>query len=272
MTTAPTPVGAAFAEATVEADDFTIRYYEAGEGDPLVVLHGGGGPRFSLALDLLARSFRVIMIELPGFGDEPNERTQTLAELAGTVDRTTRALGLDTYHLLGTSFGGFVATHVALDHPERLTTLVLEAPATFRVDSVAPGPDMDPDELVRAFRRHPEREPLVQLPDPATMARTWPLVRRLVADTPEYDEELVRRLSECPVRTLVVFGTVDGITPSHNGRTFRRAMPNCGYTLIYDAAHDIQADRPEAFADLVGDFLTRAWSFLLPEQSTLINP
>lgn len=272
MTTEPPWPGTAFTQAAVEADGFVIRYYEAGEGDPLVVLHGAGGPRFSVALDLLAQRFRVLLLEMPGFGDVPNERTRSLAELAGTVDQATRALGLISYHLLGTSFGGFVATHVALDHPERLTSLVLEAPATFRVGGVVPGPDMDPDELIRAFRRHPERVPVAQVPAAAAMARVWPLVDRLVADTPDYDEQLVQRLSECPVRTLVVFGTDDGITPPENGRTFRRFMPNCGYTLVYDAAHDVQADRPEAFADLVGDFLTRAWSFLLPEESTLINP
>jgi hypothetical protein len=41
---------------------------------------------------------------------------------------------------------------------------------------------------------------------------------------------------------------------------------------VHDAAHDIQGDRPEAFADVAGDFLARGWQFLLPEQSTLINP
>jgi hypothetical protein len=41
---------------------------------------------------------------------------------------------------------------------------------------------------------------------------------------------------------------------------------------VHQAAHDIEGDRPEAFADVVGDFLDRGWMFLVPEQSTLINP
>lgn len=272
MTTAPTAPGAAFTEGAIKADGFTIRYFEAGDGDPLVVLHGAGGPVFSLALDILAGQYRVVLVEMPGFGDQPNDRHTSLAEMAATIDQATRALGLDSYHLLGTSLGGAVATHLALDRPERLISLVLEAPAIFRVGATPPGPDLSPDVLRRLFRRHPERVPVWEAPDPAVQARVWPLAQRLLAGTPEYDEEIVARLPECPVRTLVVWGDDDGVTPAHNGRVFRRHMPNCSYVLVHQAAHDIQADRPEAFADLVGDFLTRGWSFLLPEESTLINP
>src|SRR4051794_26447175 len=124
MTTAPAIPGANFTEDTVEADGFTIRYFESGEGATLVVLHGAGGPQFSPALDLLTRQYRVILIEMPGFGDQPNDRHQSLAELANTIDAATRQLGLESYHLLGTSLGGFVSTHIALDHPERLLSLV----------------------------------------------------------------------------------------------------------------------------------------------------
>jgi hypothetical protein len=41
---------------------------------------------------------------------------------------------------------------------------------------------------------------------------------------------------------------------------------------VHDAAHDIQGDRAEAFADVVGDFLRRGMAFLVPDQDTLINP
>jgi pimeloyl-ACP methyl ester carboxylesterase len=106
--------GAAFAEHSVTADGFTIRYWQAGAGEPLVVLHGAGGPRFTVALDLLAADRRVILVELPGWGAEPNDRTQTLAELAGTVAAAVAAMGIERYHLLGTSLGGAVATRLAL--------------------------------------------------------------------------------------------------------------------------------------------------------------
>src|SRR5207302_397293 len=78
--------GAAFREGFVEADGFRIRYAEAGEGAPLVHLHGAGGLRLSPAHDLLARQFRVIAFEMPGFGASPeNTSTETMAEYAMTM-------------------------------------------------------------------------------------------------------------------------------------------------------------------------------------------
>ena len=103
----------------VTADGFDIRYEEAGEGPALIVLHGAGGPRWSPALDLLANDHRVLLLELPGWGDAPNERSQSLADLAHTVVAAMDALGLERAHVMGTSLGGAVALHVALDHPEQ---------------------------------------------------------------------------------------------------------------------------------------------------------
>ena len=263
--------GADYTEGTVEVQGFTVRYFEAGEGEPLAVLHGAGGPQFSRALDLLARQRRVVLLEMPGFGDQANDVHQAPAELAEAVAEAFAAIGVDRYHLLGTSFGGGIALHVALAHPDRVVSLVLEAPAAFREGATSPAA-IPPEDMVRRFRVHPERVPAFTPPDPAVMARTWPLVERLLGSRPEFDQELADRLPEVAVRTLVLFGDRDGIIPAENGRTFRRLMPNCSYILVHDAAHDIQGDRPEAFAETAGDFLARGWQFLLPEQSTLINP
>ena len=107
-------------------------------------------------------------------------------------------------------------------------------------------------------------------PDPAFMARVWPTVERLMGDGS--DDGLAARLAEVPTRTLILFGRDDGIINPINGRTVRRAMRNSSLQYVYDAAHDIQSDRPEAFADVVGDFLDRGMKFLINDQDGLINP
>ena len=259
------------AQQTVQADGFTLRCEEAGDGAPLVALHGAGGPRWSKALDILAEDHRVILLEFPGWGPEANDRSQSLANLGRTVAAFIDALGLEQAHVLGTSLGGAVALHLALDHPEKLLSLVLESPAAFRVGSTRPD-QLAPEELVKAFRRHPEREPQMAPPDPEYMGRVWPIVERVLVATPEYDEALVERMQSCTVRTLVLFGDFDGVIPPENGRSYRRYMSNSSYQIVHDAAHDIQADRPEAFADVVGDFLRRGMAFLVPDKDTLINP
>ena len=244
-----------------------MRTWEAGSGDTVVVLHGAGGPRASVALDLLAESFRIVRVELPGWGDEPADHITSLADLASEV----ADLIDEPVHVLGTSLGGAVALHLALDHPDKLVSLVLESPAAFRVGAKPPN-TLPPDELIKAFRRHPEREPHMAPPDPEAMARYWPVVERVLVATPEHDDALVERMQSCAVRTLVVFGEFDGVIPVENGRTYRRHMSNASFQIVHDAAHDVQADRPEAFADLVGDFLRRGMAFLVPDRDTLINP
>ncbi|MGY4711523.1 alpha/beta fold hydrolase [Mycolicibacterium sp. CBM1] len=261
-----------FRSSTVEVDGFCVEYFEAGTGDPLVVLHGAGGPVLTPALHNLAAAHRVLVIQMPGFGAQLNDRHQTFAELAETVAQVVEALGYENYHLLGSSIGGAVALQIALAHPERLLSMVLEGPAAFRVGAFDPQSAPSVDDLQRRFRAQPDREPAWQPGDPAVMARTWPLVERLMSNAETEDADLTRRLPDCAVRTLVIFGDRDGIIPPENGRTYRRLMPNCSLILVHRAAHDIQSDRPEAFSELVGEFLQRGWHFLLPDASTLINP
>lgn len=263
--------GAGFSEGTVQIDGFAVRYFTAGEGEPIVVLHGAGGPQFSAPLDHFARNRRVVLLELPGFGQQVNDVHASQAELAEAAAQAVASIGLERYHVLGTSFGGAIALHLALAHPDRLISLVLESPAAFREGATSPA-DIPPAEMISRFRAHPERLPAFAPPDPESMARSWPLVERLLASRPDFDADLADRLPECMVRTLVVFGDRDGIIPPANGRTYRRLMPNCSLIFVHDAAHDIQADRAEAFTDLVADFLNRGWQFLLPEVSTVINP
>src|SRR5436853_4068386 len=147
----------AFREGHVDADGFRIRYLEAGDGVPLVHLHGAGGLRLTPAHELLARRFRVVAFEMPGFGNSPvNTRTESMPELASTMARAVDKLGLDTFNLMGTSFGGKTALWLALQATGRVLGLVLEAPAALRQQGAAP-PSGTPDEIARRLYAHPER-------------------------------------------------------------------------------------------------------------------
>lgn len=263
-------IGSAFVEHFVDADGFRVRYWEAGSGDPVVMFHGGGGPKFTIAQDILARKFRVLTFEMPGWGaSEANTRTQNLDELAETMAQAVAATGLGQYHLLGHSIGGATALVLTLAHPDRVRQLVLEAPATFRTGNVAHSDD--PAARARAFRVHPERPPVFTPPGPEQRAKTGPLMQRL-QDRPAYDEVVAARLEKLETLTLVLFGTEDGVVSPENGAIYKKLIPNATFILVYDAAHLIQQDRPEAFADVTIDFLERGLAFLIPEVSSLINP
>lgn len=150
-------MSSAFREGYVEADGFRIHYLEAGQGTPLVHLHGAGGLRLTPAHEILSRHCRVVAFEMPGFGQSPeNTRTRTMPELASTMAEAAGKLGLDAFTLLGTSFGGKTALWLALQAPERVLALVLEAPAAIRPEGAAP-PSGSPEEIARRLYAHPER-------------------------------------------------------------------------------------------------------------------
>jgi pimeloyl-ACP methyl ester carboxylesterase len=204
-----------------------------------------------------------------GFGvGAPNERSASYPELAATMAEAARAVGLESFHLWGTSFGGRLAVWLAAGAPERLETLVLEAPAAIVPDNGLPAVS-SPEELRRLLYAHPERQPNRPPLDPALLVQRRALLERLPVPG---RAETVQALASINVPTLVVFGTRDAITPPSLGRVYREAMPNCHFVLVYDAAHEIGADRPEAFSSLVADFLVRREAFIVTQRSSLINP
>ena len=82
-------MGLAIRDGSVDADGFRIRYQEAGEGPPVVHLHGAHGLGMTSAHELLSRSFRLIAFEMPGFGATENQKTQRVQELATTMAAAT---------------------------------------------------------------------------------------------------------------------------------------------------------------------------------------
>ena len=214
-----------FREGYVEADGLRIRYLEAGQGVALVHLHEAGGLHLTPAHDLLCRRFRVVAFEIPGSGESPeNVRTQSTPELASTMARAVESLGLHTFNLMGTSFGARMALWLALQAPQRVLALVLEAPAAIR-------------------------------PEPV-----------------ERDAELETRLPTLSTPTLVVFGTMDTVIPPEMGRVYKELMPNSHLVFVYDAGHAVSGARPEAFVEVVADFLERHEAFVISRRATVIHP
>jgi pimeloyl-ACP methyl ester carboxylesterase len=259
-----------FSEGFVEADGFRIRYMQAGQGTPLVHLHGAGGLRMTRAHDLLSKRYRVIVFEMPGFGaSAENTRTQTLGELAATMGSAVSALGIDRFNLMATSFGGRVALSLALQQPDRVEALILEAPAAIRPAGQRP-PSGTPEEIAQLIFAHPERLGPLPAVDPAVQEKQRALTGRLRG--PDRDAELETRMKGLATPTLVVFGTLDRVIPPDLGRIYKTLLPNCHLVFVYDAGHEISTDRPEAFAEVAGDFLERHEAFVISRTETVIHP
>ena len=123
--------------------DDRIRYVEAGQGHPILFLHGLGGQlhhfRHTL-FDRLSGDFRLVAIDRPGSGYSVRRSggTGKLGEQARTVAAFVDSLGLERPLVVGHSLGGAVALALALDYPEKVSGLVLLSPLTHEEDEVPP--------------------------------------------------------------------------------------------------------------------------------------
>ncbi len=70
---------------------------------------------------------------------------------------------------------------------------------------------------------------------------------------------------------MVVFGSRDKIVQTKAASIYRRSIPNCNITLVYDAGHFIVAERPEALCSVVSDFVERRETFIVERRSSIIN-
>ncbi|HEX3978900.1 MAG TPA: alpha/beta fold hydrolase [Solirubrobacteraceae bacterium] len=266
-----TTAAAVWTPGTVAAGgERRLRYWEAGRGTPLVILHGGGGVDLAPAYERLALQARVICLELPGFGEptlqEPAPPT-TFPEVASTVIEATAELGMDRFSLLGVSFGGATAAWLATRRPELLKRLILVAPAALRAGGALPR--LGPDEIARALRAHPERGGS-EAPAPEVAERRLAYVDSVLSTADK--DGLRAALDGLDIPSMIVFGTRDGLIPPETGREYRRLIPRSDLVYVYDAAHEVARDRPEAFAELVGDFLERGEAHVVDRRDRLINP
>jgi pimeloyl-ACP methyl ester carboxylesterase len=100
-------------------------------------------------------------------------------------------------------------------------------------------------------------------------------VLALVLESPrseDRDADLERRLADLATPTLVLYGTRDDAAAPAMGRAYKALMPNCHLVFVYDTTHAIGSDRPEAFAEVVDDFLERREAFVISRAGTVIHP
>jgi len=111
-------------------------YLHGGKGLPVVLLHGFGADkdRFGSLVPFLRRSFQVIIPDLPGFGDHALNWSLCY-DIDAQVERFEafiQAIGLDRFHLMGLSLGGYLAGYYAARFPEKVRSLALMDSAGFR--------------------------------------------------------------------------------------------------------------------------------------------
>jgi pimeloyl-ACP methyl ester carboxylesterase len=258
-------------EDYIEVDGFRIRSWEAGPLRPTGVVVKLEGITWGLSTlrDTLAQKYRVIALELPGFGDSSaNTRSRSVQELANIVAQAAAQVVPETYTLIGTSFGAHVALWQTLQSPAKVEALVLIAP-TALLPAASPPADTPAGTAGRLFA-HPEKARSFAPVDPAIVAKEEALVQRLTGGM--HDAEAERRLAEIPCATLVLFGSEDKMVAPEAARIYRARIPNSHIAFVYDAGHLIEAERPEALVNAVSDYVELRETFIVGRQTGIINP
>ncbi|HYN20319.1 MAG TPA: alpha/beta fold hydrolase [Thermoanaerobaculia bacterium] len=268
-------------ERFVRLGDQLVHVEQAGQGDPVVLLHGFGASTYSWrkVIPALAESFRVVAIDLNGFGYTQRPESfdsYTREGQAELVLHVMDALGIESAHLVGHSYGGGLTLWIAARHPARVRSLVL-------VDSSAPTYANDRRSRAAALR-----------PLNALFLRTWVLhpgtVRRALLHsfhddslvTPELVREYFDRiriegvtaayygltapvrsgtepveLTEIKIPALVVWGAEDELIPLAGGRKAADLMPNAELAVMEGVGHVPMEERPDEWLRLVLPFLRR---------------
>jgi pimeloyl-ACP methyl ester carboxylesterase len=234
-------------------------YYEVhGEGEPLL-LHPGFGCSVEIYwrnTQPLAERFRVIVFDPRGAGrSDIGPPTMTMAGFAGDAAALLEALGVESAHVVGTSFGGMVAQHIALDHPARVRRLVLACTTPGGDGHVMPPPEnmftfmaaseiADPAAAMRSTYALNYSDEFVAEHDGLLAERA--LANQHLRSTPEgrasqlhavQHHDTAARLGEIAHPALVAHGTEDGTVPVDNGRMLAARIPNAELRLYPRGRH-----------------------------------
>jgi pimeloyl-ACP methyl ester carboxylesterase len=265
-----------FEERFLEARGCRLRYLVAGEGEPLVLVHGLGGAAANwLALaPLLLPGRRLLVPELPGHGgSEPLPAAPSLNAYADRI-----ALLLDgPAAVVGHSLGGAISLRLALRRPELVSALVLAGAAGIssgtrqaRYALTMTGL-IKPGKRIAPHRRRVARSALLKtlvfgrwgaadppafpaevaeafLSGPARHTDTVSAAKALVRDDPRSDLDRV----QCPV--LLLWGARDHQLPIDDAFDYARRL-RAPLRTIADCGHLLIGERPEACADAIESFL-----------------
>src|SRR6266581_704893 len=226
------------------ADGLTIRFDEGGNGRPVLILHGGGGPQTVAGLAAGLSRAHVVVPTHPGFAGEPRpEWFDSIDDLAFAYLDLLERLDLRDVLVIGSSMGGWIASAMALRDTTRLSGLVLVNATGIQVDGhpVADVSSLTPDEL-SALSFH---NPAAFRVDPATVSPEQAEARKAnfralsVYDQGQgsSDPKLRRRLSSVSIPVLVAWGESDRVVDPEYGRAYAQSFPHARFELIPEAGH-----------------------------------
>jgi pimeloyl-ACP methyl ester carboxylesterase len=224
----------------VPIDGFQLYYESEGDGEPLILIPGfaSGRSLWQKQVGPLARHFRVISFDPRGVAqsDKP-AGTQSISLLADDVAALLTFLGIESAHVVGVSFGGFVAQEFALRHSGRLRRLVLCCTSFGGPNHVVPEPAIM-TEIMQPRAAGDVSEEMYRV--------------QLQAAVKFNTED---RLGEIRSPTLIVSGDSDVIVPVENSYNLAKQIPNAEIRLVSGGSHTFFIEQADEFNQVLTEWL-----------------
>ncbi|WP_236794741.1 alpha/beta fold hydrolase [Amycolatopsis sp. GM8] len=127
----------------VDTADYQIQVNEAGEGDPILLIHGSGPgatgwSNFEPNIRALSSSYRCVAVTMPGWGDSSPQSVQTGRDQGRAVAQLMDTMGIDRAAIIGNSMGGAVGMVVATEQPQRVSHLITMGSGIWGVNVLSP--------------------------------------------------------------------------------------------------------------------------------------
>jgi pimeloyl-ACP methyl ester carboxylesterase len=249
-----------------------ISLLEAGQGDPVVLIHGLGATKASFLPTIAALApagYRTIALDLPGFGDsgKPIGAAYDADFFAHSVVDLLDALGIDRAYAVGNSMGGRVALELGMTHHDRVDRIALLSPSLAwlrrpgwvnylrflrpELGLLQPTPRPLVERIVRGLIPGARDdwaavgvdEFLRAYLTPRGRAAFYAAARSIALEAPEGEDGFWPRLRELQRETLFVWGKRDTLVPIAFMRHVERALPDARHVEL-DCGHVPQLERP----------------------------
>ena len=268
-------------ERTIDVRGNAVALHEAGNGDPVLYLHGFADIHSASTTPMpfhhkLAESFSLIAPAHPACaGSDEREDIDTIDDFVFHYVEMIDALGLDKFHLVGNCVGGWVAAEIAVRYPERLSSLTLigaqglfiKGQSIADIFWVAQPEDgiyyndlrsilfTDPKSAIGAALYPDGRG---ALDEEMLRYKMFRLASRIGFSPPYfYDRKLIDRLDRYTGPALVLQGENDQFVPRSHAEAYANGFPAARFELIPDGSHSVVAEMPDETAAAVCAFLNR---------------
>jgi pimeloyl-ACP methyl ester carboxylesterase len=235
-------------------DDIQMYYEVHGEGTPLILLHGGLGnaENWDNQISAFSRKYKVIALESRGHGRSTfSNKPIGYSLMASDVIAAMDFLEISKAHVLGWSDGGIISLDLAIHHPDRLLRVVAYGAnydaSGFRADFAEKANVKQAiDDLAADYQK--------LSPTPEKWETFLENIGNMWASEPHYSSEQLRSIT-MPV--LILAGESDeGVLTEHT-HEMARLIPGAELTFISGTGHYAVWEKPEAFNEIVLEFLGR---------------